>query len=138
MLRECARVLRPGGLLAAVAIECPPGLSAADTELAAVLGPANVHADGALVDMVAAVGLEPLHVVDWTDALRAVGERTITALEAAAEAIRLTEGDAVYEEELGKKTRIVEGIDRGVLARTLVIARRRSGPLPKARRASAP
>ena len=134
MLRECARVLRPGGLLAAVAIECPPGLSAADAELAAVLGPADVHADGALVEMAATVGLEPLHVVDWTHGLRAVAERTITGLEGASEAIRLAEGDAVYEEELSKKARMVEGIDRGVLVRTLVIARRGRGALPGARR----
>jgi len=124
VLRECGRVLKPGGLLASVAIECPPGLSGDDRELAAHLGPANVHAPGSLVDMVAMAGLEPVLVEDWTDALRAVSIRTIEALEGAATEIRAAEGDVVYDEEMGKKTRMVEGIDRGLLARTLVVARR--------------
>jgi hypothetical protein len=130
VLRECARVLRTGGLLAVVAIECRPGLSAADTERARVLGPADVQADAALVEMVTSVGLEALRVVDWTDELRTVAKGTISALESRAGAIRRAEGDAVYEEELGKKVRMVEGIDRGLLARTLVVARRGGPPPP--------
>lgn len=110
--------------MAAVAIECPPGLDEDDRELAARLGPANVHAPGSLVDMAATAGLEPVLVEDWTDALRAVACRTITALEGAAAEIRAAEGDVVFDEEMGKKTRMVEGIDRGLLARTLVVARR--------------
>jgi len=127
VLRECARVLRPGGLLAVVAIESPPGLIDPDRSLAAELGPTNVHAPGSLPEMVAAVGLEAVHIEDWTATLRTTATATLAALAAAADSIRTAEGDEVYEEERGKKSGMVEGVDRGLLVRTLVIGRRASG-----------
>jgi hypothetical protein len=126
VLRECVRVLKPGGMLASVAIEAARGLAGADRLLASELGPTDVHAPDSLRDMVTGVGMEPVHVEDWTAPLRATARELGARLEAAADAIRAAEGDTVYEEERGKKARMVEGIDRGLLVRTLVVARKPS------------
>jgi hypothetical protein len=125
VLRECARVLRPAGRLAALVIEAAPELSYQEEITAVELGPSRVLAEASLVDLVAVAGFEVKRCDDVTEEFRAtVAAMRRTLLTGEAE-LREAEGDAAYEEESGKKARMLEGIDSGLLRRTLVLAERR-------------
>ena len=125
MLRECARVLRLSGRLAVLGIESAPELSPQEEISAVELGPSRVLAEASLVDLVAGADFELKRCDDVTAEFRttvAAMRRTLVSREAE---LRAAEGDAAYAEELGKKTRMLEGIDGGLIRRTLVIAERR-------------
>lgn len=125
MLRECARVLHPGGLLAVLVIESAPDLSAQEEISAVELGPSRVLAEGSLVDLLARADFKVRRCDDVTADFRAAVEAMCSTLATREADLRAAEGDAAYEEESGKKARMLEGIDAGLLRRTLVIAERR-------------
>ena len=122
MLRECHRVLAPGGRIAGYVIHTPAGLTPAQVRRAAELGPSDVTA---AVSPDALAQSERLIVVvaeDVTDAFHA----TCTALRAARrdleDELRTDEGDDFYEEERRKKDAMLQGIAEGVLCRSLIVA----------------
>ena len=122
MLRECRRVLREGGQLAVLVIETVPGLREEDVELAADLGPSAVRADAPLPELVRIAGFRPCHVEDLTTDFEATTESVWEGRCAAETELRAAEGDEAYDAETSKKARVLEGIRRGLLRRTLVVA----------------
>ena len=123
-MRECRRILEPGGRLAALVIEATPGLSIDERKRAVELGPSSVLAPDGLASMVDQVALRVLESVDLTEEFRAVVSLSLRELEADEPALRAGEGDVGYEEELEKKRKMLAGIDLGLLVRTLVVAER--------------
>ena len=124
MLRECRRVLVPGGYLGALTIETRPGLGRADLTLAAELGPTSVRAEAPLEELVVLAGLDVVEVADLTDEFAETIRVMTEQLRADEALLRREEGAIGYEDEVGKKQRMKDGIERGVLRRTLVVARR--------------
>lgn len=123
-MRECHRVLRRGGRLAAVVIETAPGLGAADLELAAELGPAEVRAEAALVELAGRAGLRVEEERDLTRELARVLARLGEGLERGEAELRAAEGDDEYEYELDRRRSMLEAVRRRLIRRTLVVASR--------------
>ena len=79
MLRECVRVLKPGGRIAGYVIQVPAGVTEAQERRAAELGPSDVTAPASPEARAQAAGLTIVLTEDVTDAFRA----TCAALAAA-------------------------------------------------------
>jgi SAM-dependent methyltransferase len=126
VLRECRRVLERGGRVAAVVVEVAPGLGDAERRRALELGPGRVDASGPLEELMAGAGLAPLESHDWTGELRDTLRSILAALARHELQLRAGEGDEVYDHELAKKARLLEGVEAGLLRRTLVVAERRT------------
>ena len=122
MLRECHRVLKPGGRIAGYVIHTPAGLTPVQERRAAQLGPSDVTAPASPEALTQAAGLTIEVTEDVTDAFRA----TCAALRAARrdleDELRDDEGDDFYEEARRTKDAMLWGIDEGVLCRSLIVA----------------
>jgi len=116
--------MRPEGRLAVLVIEATPGLGDEQAETAAELGPSSVHADAPLEQLVRSAGFQLCHVEDVTVDFEAITASIRDGRREAEAELREAEGDDGYETETGKKARVLEGIRRGLLRRTLVVARK--------------
>jgi len=124
VLRECGRVLEPGGRIAGYVIHPPAGLTPSQERRAAELGPSDVTAPASPAALTESAGLTIVVIEDVTDAFRA----TCVALRAARRdldaELRGDEGDEFYEEALRTKDAMLCGIDEGVLCRSLIVAKK--------------
>jgi len=59
---------------------------------------------------------------DVTDAFRATCAALVAARRDLEDELRADEGDDFYEEERRKKNAMLQGIDEGILCRSLVVA----------------
>ena len=122
MLRECDRVLKPAGCIAGYVIHIPTGLTEAQERRAADLGPSDVTASTSPEVLTQAAGLTVVVKEDVTDAFRATCAALVAARRDLEDELRADEGDDFYEEEQRKKNAMLQGIDEGVLCRSLVVA----------------
>ena len=122
MLRECKRVLKPGGRIAGYVIHIPAGVTEAQERRAAELGPSDVTAPALPEVLTQAAGLTIMVTEDVTDAFRATCAALAAARRDLAEELRAEEGDDFYEEERRKKNAMLQGIDEGILRRSLGVA----------------
>ena len=131
-MRECARVLRPGGRLGVLPIETPPGLAEGQIAIAERLGPSAVRAEASLEEMVLAADLSLRSVEDVTTAFERTVEAIVRELEDSERMLREAEGDEAYEAEHEKKSDMLAALRRGVIRRTFLVAEKRriSGPRP--------
>jgi hypothetical protein len=120
VLRECSRVLKPGGRMAGYLIHTPGGLGAAGLARAAELGPAAVGATP-LPDLAAEVGLTLVTREDVTELYRATCAGIHSARALHEDSLRAEEGDEVYEEGQQRKAEMLEAIREGLLVRSLVV-----------------
>ena len=122
MLRECNRVLKSGGCIAGYVIHIPTGLTEAQERRAADLGPSDVTASTSPELLTQAAGLTVVVKEDVTDAFRATCAALVAARRDLEDELRADEGDDFYEEERRKKNAMLQGIDEGILCRSLVVA----------------
>ena len=122
MLRECNRVLKSGGCIAGYVIHIPTGLTDAQERRAADLGPSDVTASTSPEVLTQAAGLTVVVKEDVTDAFRATCAALVTARRDLEDELRADEGDDFYEEERRQKNAMLQGIDEGILCRSLVVA----------------
>jgi SAM-dependent methyltransferase len=123
-MRECGRVLKPGGRLVGYLIHTPAGLTSRRYERAAELGPAEVVTDEPLLHLVEAAGLRLLAQVDVTSVFRQTCEAISEARRAHEAELRDEEGDELFEEGQERKAAMSAGIDEGLLLRSLLVAER--------------
>ena len=122
MLRECDRVLKPGGRIAGYIIHIPAGVTKAQERRAAELGPSDVTAPASIEALTQAAGLTVVLTEDVTDSFRATCAALVAARRDLEDELRAVEGDGFYEEERRKKNAILKGIDEAILRRSLVVA----------------
>jgi hypothetical protein len=123
VLRECRRVLKPGGRIAGYVIHVAPGLSRRYYERAVDLGPSEVGAREDPARLHELTGFAEVRQVDTTDQWLDTTSSFIRARERHEEGLRIAEGDEAYEEEQAKKRGLVEGMTAGILRRCLVAGR---------------
>ena len=112
MLRECRRVLKPGGTVVGFSIHTPPSLNPAQEEQATELG---------LIDQAGFSGLE---VMDVTARFRRTCSAWLAAMKELEPQLRRELGDEDFEDELDQKEGMLIGIDEGLLLRSLIICER--------------
>lgn len=124
MLRECARVLKSGGLLAGYLIHTTPGLSEAEEDLACELGPSSVSGASSPDALFTKAGLQPVTSEDLTEDFRETCRALGSARDAREVELRRVEGDEAYDEERQKERDMRRGMDDGLLVRSLLVARK--------------
>ncbi len=122
MLRECHRVLKAGGRIAGYVIHTPQGLRREDECRAAELGPSAVAAPALPEDLAESVGFSVMQLEDVTARFRTTCEAIVRARTELEHALRAEEGDEGYEEEQQDKRDMLQGIDEGLLRRSLIVA----------------
>ena len=122
MLRECHRVLKPGGRIAGYVIHTPVGLSQRDMVTAGELGPSEVAAAMSIADMARSAGLSVVRQEDVTSDFRITCVSFLRARSELEEGLRVEEGPEAFEEEQQSKRSMLLGIDRGLLLRSLIVA----------------
>lgn len=90
--------------------------------MAAELGPSDVRADRAHRELFRSVGFTIVEEEDATSPFQATCEAILRARVELEHELRTEEGDALFEEEQRKKRHMLEGIARGLLRRTLLVA----------------
>lgn len=110
--------------MVALAIETESGLSADELELAAELGPSEVAAEAELPVLAERAGLEVVAREDLTASFEKVLLALRRGLAEAESELRSAEGDVEYDYELGRRRSMMEAVRRGLIRRTMVVARR--------------
>lgn len=105
-------------------IHTPAGLSQDDKDLADELGPSKVSGVDTPEVLATLVGFSIEATEDVTAELKATAQAILDARSRFEDELRSAEGDEFFEEEQIKKTGIVDGVERGLLLRSLVCARK--------------
>ncbi len=121
VLRECHRVLKPGGRMAGYLIHTPAAPDSAAAARADELGPSNTAGPAAPDELARQTGFTVLVYQDVTAAFRDTCRAFLDARRALETELRAEEGDAFYDEELAKKETMLTGIDEGLLKRALIV-----------------
>lgn len=121
-MRECHRVLRRGGRMAALVIETGPDLGPDDLVRAAELGPSDVQSSGSLVELTREAGLRVVEEDDVTHAFHSSLLALWEGLRRGESELRRAEGDVEYDYEVGRRRSMMEAVRRGLIRRTLVVA----------------
>lgn len=127
-LRECLRVLRPGGGMALVdEVERGGGLLASEREARALFGSALYDTVESHLARLRRLGFARIVVEDWTAAFVALNERWVAARERHRAAFVAEGGHAAYE--AGQRYFVTnrDAARAGRLARMLFLARKETG-----------
>ncbi len=125
MLRECHRVLKPGGRIAGYVIHTPAGLGAADEQRACELGPDQVTGAALPEDLTREAGFSDVIREDVTGQFRATVEAMLRAARRWAPELRAEQGDEQYAAGCERGEAKLIGIREGLLLRSLVTAIKR-------------
>lgn len=120
MLRECHRVLKPGGQIAGYIIHTPMHLNAEEKKKASEWGPGDVVAKELPGALLRKAGFNSIYEEDVTDQYLATCEAFVLAREKYARELRAEYGEAVADIELEKKRATLAGIQEGLLRRAYV------------------
>jgi hypothetical protein len=114
-----------GGYLVVATIEVADGLQGSQRDRALRLGPGDVDAEASLRSMVEGVDFDVAHERDVTSDFRTSIVRRLDALVRHEAALRRAEGDEAVDGEREKRSRMLTGVDEGLLRRTVVVGRAR-------------
>lgn len=124
MLRECQRVLKPGGRLGALAITHAEKLSKDDLARASEVGPSLAGSEAPLLDLARSAGFEEVVEHDQTGVFERVCARLVELRIRFERALRAAEGDEMYETDKADTEALLEAIRAGLLRRVLIIGSR--------------
>lgn len=122
VLRECRRLLRPGGRLAFTTIHVSDGLDRRRHREAVLAGPWCVATRRPYPELVARAGFADVRVHDLTRRYERTQRAWLEATEANADALRLVCGDDEFEVAQRDRRRTRAAIAAGLLRRILVTA----------------
>ncbi len=122
VLKECRRVLRPGGSMVFTVIFISPGLSPSDHALAAANGPPVVDAALGYPEMLDEAGWEITTRTELTAEYRSSLGRLIELEKAHEAELRNLRGDAGYVEKLGRRQRSLAAVEQGLIRREMFAA----------------
>ena len=108
--------------MACYSIHTTPSLSTNDYQKAISLGPSEVGSKLDLQLLAELSGFSEIVQINVTDNFLHTCRSLIAARERRAAELRLEEGDGPYEEEETKKRKVVEGVETGLLVRSLLVA----------------
>ena len=95
----------------------------ADVEQATGFGPSMVASSSPLPELMESAGFSEVSVTDVTDAFEAACDAILSFRAGAETDLRAEEGDELFDDQVGKKTRMREGVRLGLLERSMVIGR---------------
>lgn len=110
--------------MAGYVIHTPAGLSDTAERRAAELGPPDVTAPGSPAELARAAGFSVMLEEDVTAQFRSTCEAVLRARSRYETALRQEEGAEGFAEEQRKKQDMLQGIDEGLLLRSLIVVTR--------------
>lgn len=129
VLRACRRLLRPGGRLAFYTIVISPGLSEADYRRARQAGPSAVASRRDHEAMLRAAGFTKVATADVTPDFLGTARAWLETQERYGPQLRVSVGEAPFEERQEESRALVAAIEGGLLRRALFVAQRPRGRL---------
>jgi hypothetical protein len=114
-----------GGVMAGYVIHMPPNLTVEEEAEARRVGPSEVKAVGSPTLQAQQAEFEPVEQQDVTQEFQATCRALQRARAEHEEALREEHGDEWFDEEGTKTAEMIDAIERGILRRSLVVARKR-------------
>ena len=124
VLRECLRLLRPGGRTAFYVIHLAEGLGPARRRRASRDGPTFVSSARPYTDMLAAVGFTEIWATDCTGTYATVASAWVEQRDKYRSELSASLGEGGFEERQADGRAKVRAIEDGILRRSLLTARR--------------
>lgn len=120
-------MLRPGGRLHFLAIHVADGLDAEGVKRGVALGPNDVASAAPLSELLAEAGFDGIERRDVTASFAEVCRAILSYRAEHEDDLRAAEGDEEFDRQVGKKSRLVRGVEEGVLRRSAYLAVRPVG-----------
>ncbi|MHA1153524.1 MAG: class I SAM-dependent methyltransferase [Alphaproteobacteria bacterium] len=122
VLKECRRVLQPGGTMVFTVIFIAPELSPGDRALAAASGPPVIEAAASYAEMLHEAGWQITSRAELTAEYGASLGHLIGLEEAHEAELRDLRGDAGYLEKLGRRQQSLAAVEQGLIRREMFSA----------------
>lgn len=122
VLKECMRVIRPGGKMVFTVISIPPGLTGADHARAVDCGPPFIAAERDYRSLLEDTGWVIIDQLDVSAAYEETGRRYIHEVEARADALCGLLGEAELCELLAKRQNNVKAVADRIVRREMFVA----------------
>ncbi len=119
VLRECRRVLRPGGKMVFTVILIAPGLSPGDHAVAAAGGPPVIETAMGYPEMLDVAGWQITTRAELSAEYRSSLRRMIELEEAHEAELRELRGDAGFWDKLGRRQRALAAVEQGLIRRVM-------------------
>ena len=121
VLKECRRVIRPGGTMVFTVISIVPDLPPGDRARAGDFGPVFIETDTAYPELLRRTGWEILDSFDLTAvfgrSIQAVLEKELANMDGLRELL----GEDALSEKLGRRRRTLEGVEKGLIRREMFV-----------------
>lgn len=123
VLKECRRVIRPGGVMVFTVISVVPDLPPAEHGRAIDHGPSFVDTDTAYPELLRRSGWEILDSFDLTAVFGRTARAVLAEEEAHMDGLAELFGQEATSDRLGRRRRTLAGVEKGLIRRDMFVAR---------------